>query len=222
MSSSLVQRLSYFPGNCALFNLESVIRLKGNNLTVVQERWDNNEDYPLVVRLIFEASGAAWTVGHWGYKEIFRSPMTMPAYINKVNSTSVHVLLQQWTRRKDDPIIRQFCFSFGCEAMVEAFVFAHNRCIIRMKEMRKSTAIAKDGIKSDTEGNSRASSSDNESSNKESVEENEESIGEEASVTSSVLSRADSFELGEETAEQLHWLTLSQNTQDPFADYHSD
>ena len=79
-----------------------------------------------------------------------------------------------------------------------------------MKEMRKSTAIAKDGIKSDTEGNSRASSSDNESSS------------EEASVTSSVLSRADSFELGEETAEQLHWLTLSQNTQDPFADYHSD
>lgn len=139
-----LQRLAYFKGNCTLFNLESVVRLKGNNLTKVAERWRNEEDYPLVVCLIFEESGAAWMIGHWGYREIFRSSMFLPAYINSISKTTVHVLLRQWTRRRDDPITRHFCLLFGCLAMTEGFVFAHNRFVVHMKEQRAERELIED------------------------------------------------------------------------------
>ena len=132
---SSLQRLAHFPGNCALFNLKSVIRLKGNNIAVAVEKWKDHEEYPLVVRLLSEESGVAWMVGHRGYKEIFRSPIFMPASINATSATVVHAVLHQWTRRKKDPITRQFCLSFGCEEFAKAFVITHN-CILSKDKVR--------------------------------------------------------------------------------------
>ena len=150
-------------------------------------------------------------VGHWGYCEIFRSPMVMAAHINKVSTTTMHVLLRQHTRRKNDPITRQFCFSFGCIAMVEAFVFAHNCFIIGVKEMKESAVIDEAAVE---EVASEVEDEEDDSGNHQNNEsKEEESIGEKESEEYAGV------ELDEEARHQLGWLEEVQNTQDPFADY---
>ena len=208
MSSS--HRLAYFPGNCALFNLKAVVRLKGNDLAVAAERWDNHEDYPLVVRLFFEESGAAWMLGHWGYKEIFRSPMFLPAYINALSTTTVHVALRQWTRRKGDPINRQFCLSFGCPGLVHGFVFTHNRFIIEGKEQKAKIEDAAGHQNEDSDSNDK----DLDGRSKDSDSDGGSDDGEDQS--------SGSDDHGEWPGEASVWFAETQNTQDPFADYISD
>ena len=207
MSSS--HRLAYFPGNCALFNLKAVVRLKGNDLAVAAERWDNHEDYPLVVRLLSEESGVAWMIGHWGYKEIFRSPIFMPVSINATSTTVVHVMLHQWTRRKKDPITRQFCLSFGCEQFALAFVIIHNRILSKMQQTKLgAVAVAED-----------------EEDRSAGEDEEDRSVGEDEEDGSAA-------EVSEEDEEYTFCGGHSQDpfadyismpdTQDPFADYISD
>ena len=74
-------------------------------------------------------------MGHWGYKEVFRSPIIMNAQMNSLNGKVVHLVMRQWTRRKSDPITRQFCLSFTSEDLAESFVFAHNRFLLRTEKM---------------------------------------------------------------------------------------
>ena len=108
-----------------MFNVQKVLRLKGNNITAAAETWKGNEELPIIVRLKCE-DDTRWIVGHRGYVEIFRSPIVMQAQVNSMCTKTVHVLMQQWTKRKDDPILRQFCLSFGCNEIAEAFAFTHN------------------------------------------------------------------------------------------------
>ena len=78
-------------------------------------------------------------MGHWGYKEVFRSPIVMNAQMNSLNGKVVHLMMRQWTRRKSDPITHQFCLSFTSEELAESFVFAHNRFLLRTEKMEAHT-----------------------------------------------------------------------------------
>ena len=209
------QQITHHPGNCVLFNLQSVLRLKGNAIAAASERWTNDDELPLIIRLKSEqdSSTSGWMIGHRGYKEIFCSPIIMEAQLNAIDPMTVHVIMRQWTRRKEDPITRQFCLSFGCKDIAEAFEFAHNRLLFRKKKVEQSTAApcaeseadeVRDGsgvLSGDGVGGI-SSGSDSEGCN------NEGQSGEEES--------------GEGEPDELDWLGEMPNTKDPFSEYISD
>lgn len=202
--------ITYHPGDCIIFNLSSVRRLKGNDLSVAAETWKHENDYPLIVRLMLGGSKGGWMMGHWGYKEVFRSPIIMNAQMNSLNGKVVHLMMRQWTRRKSDPITRQFCLSFTSEDLAESFVFAHNRFLLRKEKMEAHTEQQNAAAASEVGGDK--------------DDEDSSAGGDECSGS------FDQDESGEDAwegkvldeAEESHWLDSMPNTQDPFSDYISD
>jgi len=198
------QQITHHQGNCVVFNLCSVLRLKGKSIKTAAERWKEDEEHPLIVRLKSDDS-IAWMTGHRGYEEIFRSRIFMRAATNLVRPETVHVIMRQWTKRKDDPITRQFSLSFGCSEFAEAFVFTHNCLLTQMEKMKETKCFAKLGWEEEV------------------VEDNACGGGGDEVESSSNYGESNQELEDDESEDELCWIEDDMpNTQDPFADYISD
>jgi hypothetical protein len=201
--------ISHHWGASIKYNLESVSRLKYANNSVVQ-LWfpDKDDNIPLVVRLK-QGAGYPWMVGHRGYDEIFRSSLVVPAVVNSRTQDCVHIYMSTHTRRKGDPITRQFRIRFDTRLEAESFVFTHNLFLERCRDFESELEDSSDEEESEDEDKKKEEALAKEKAQKEEDRKRK--------YDSTGQTRYDSDE-GYNSEEAMAFL----GTQDPFADYLSD
>jgi hypothetical protein len=220
-------------GGSIQFNLESVSRLKYANNSVVQ-LWFKDEEgrVPLVVRLKPGSSGYPWMIGHRGHDELFKSALVTRAIRNTASTHCVHVFMKTYTRRKGDPITRQFRLCFGSHREAKAFVLVHNMFLDSIVEEYESdcwddSSEDEDSKKKDEDEDSKKKDKEDKKDEDEDEDEDESEDEVEVQVRAEEERRkrnwgysADDEEESEEEPEEMQ--AFQNNTQDPFADYLSD
>lgn len=124
-----------YNGEVIVFNLVASSRVKrgeekdnnkGNE--VMSETWINDDESTFLIARLINSDGYPWLLGHHGLRQIFNSPLVVPA---KIKGDTAILFLRDFANRGGNCIRRKFYLKFASHAEASSFECAHN-CMLRV------------------------------------------------------------------------------------------